>query len=452
MSSHGERTQVRQNGKKSRSIGRRTFLAATGTGAAATLAGCLGGDGDGDEPIRFGAVYLLSGLAEQLGAGSAAAGEVAVQEINDAGGINGREIEYEARDHGDDPQSQVQSLVQEFGADVLFGMTSSGVTLNTLPTWRQLGKPVFITDIGTPWITEHDKDTYGDYIDGDGTAGGIDQLFRANSHSGHMAYALAEFTNENYSEGIDIATMGPDYAYGHQTWDYFQAFLDGLGFEYNVVAEEFPELGASDMSAQITNVQAAEPDIVHTSFWASDTVTFTSQAAEQGLFDEVMDVYDTIGADPSNFESLGDDMPEGFHYSGWYWPGAYGTDADQAFIDLYVDAYEDDDSITNYPTFTGGSTYTAVHAAAKAIEESGGTDADGIIEASEGLEVENDPRGPAPFDPDSHQMQTTCVIGESSHSADVPYDGAGQTNTQLYELDRDTALDLLEGSELPPGI
>jgi branched-chain amino acid transport system substrate-binding protein len=44
------------------------------------------------------------------------------------------------------------------------------------------------------------------------------------------------------------------------------------------------------------------------------------------------------------------------------------------------------------------------------------------------------------------------VIGESSFDADVPYDGVGQVNTQTYTLDRETSMELLDGSGLPPGL
>jgi branched-chain amino acid transport system substrate-binding protein len=451
MSRHGDRPHVTSDSKLSGRFSRRGFLAAAGSGAAVTLAGCSG-NGGGGGPIQIGGTYLLSGLAEALGAGSEAAAQVAVDAINENGGVNGREIELEIRDHGDDPQAQVRSLVQEWGADLLLGMTSSGVTLNTGPTWNQLGVPVTLTDIGTPWITEHDTETYGSYYEEDGTAAGIPNLFRTNSHTAHMTYAIAQFTADNYGDVTRIANIGPDYAYGQQTWDYYQAFLDGLGFEYEVVESQFPELGAGDMTPQITNLMNADPELVFTSFWASDTVTFTSQAAEAGLFEEVVDVFDTIGASPDNFESLGDTMPEGVHYSGWYWPGAYGTDEDQAFIDRYQETYADDDSITEYPTFTGGSTWAAIQIYADAIEEAGGTDPEEIIDVMEGYTLENDPRGSTTLSPEHHQANATCVIGESSFDADVPYDGAGQVNTQQYELDRETALDLLEGTDLPPGM
>lgn len=438
--------------KQSRVVDRRTFLTVAGTGAAATLAGCSGGGGGGT--VKIGGVYLLSGLAEALGAGSAAAAEVAVEAINEEGGINGNDVEFQARDHGDNPQQQMRSLVQEFGADALIGLTSSGVTLNSGPTIEQLGVPFTLTDIGTPYITEPDSETYGDYYDGDGFAAGLPNLFRTNSNTSHMTYGIASFIEENYAGGgtLSIANMGPDYAYGEQTWSYVQAYLDGLGVDYEVVASEFPSLGATNMTPQINSVLSAEPDLLFTSFWAGDTVTFVNQAAEQGLFEEVEDVFDTIGADPTNFDALGDSMPEGLHFSGWYWPGAYDTEADQRFIDLYQETYQDDSEVLAHPTFTGGSTWAAIQIYKDAMEAAGGTNSGDVIAEMEGYTYDDDPRGSVTLDAETHQATASCVIGESSFDADVPYDGVGQVNTQTYTLDRETSMELLDGSGLPPGL
>jgi len=474
MADSGNRSE--SNKTRSTLVNRRKFLSAAGAGTAVALAGCGGGgdgdggdgggdggssDGGGGEPIRIGGIYLLSGLAEALGAGSAAAAETAVEAINEEGGIDGRQVEFQVRDHGDDPQAQIRSLVQEFGADVMIGLTSSGVTLNSGPVIEQLGVPFTLTDIGTPFITEHDTDTYGDFYQGNGRAAGLPNLFRTNSMTAMMTYGIAQFTADTHAgDGtLRIANMGPDYAYGQQCWAYYQAYLDGLGVDYEVVASEFPSLGAGDMTPQISSVLSADPDLVFTSFWAGDTVTFTSQAADQGLFDEVDDVFDTIGADPNNFAALGDTMPDGVHYSGWYWPGAYDTDADEQFIETFQEVNEGSDFV-NYPTFTGGSTWAAIQIYKDAIEAVGGTDADAIIDQMEGYTYEDDPRGSITLDETHHQANASVIVGESSLDADVPYDGAGQVNTQEYTISRSEAQDLLEGSEgllggendLPPGM
>ena len=445
--SSGRHTRVR----------RRRVLAAAGAGATAAVAGCLGGNGNGGngnggnggDTLTLGAVYLLSGVAQQLGSSSQAAAEVAVDQINQEGGINGREVEVIFRDHGDDPQGQIRSLVQEEGAEVMMGITSSGVTLNSGPVIEQLGVPFTITDTGTPFITEPDTGTYGDYYDGDGTAAAVDNMFRTNANTSINCYAIAKWVDENYGSAR-IANMGPDYAYGQQCWDYFKAYSNGLGAGHEYVESVFPELGADEMTPQINRVLDADPDLVFTSFWGGDVVTFVSQAGDQGLFDQVDDVFDTIGADPNGFEALGETLPDGLHYSGWYWGSAFDTEANSQFLESYESTYEGTD-VNPYPSFTGGSSYAAPFVYKQAIEDAGGTDPDAVVSEMEGLEFSG-PRGTWTLDPESHQASAPTVIGETSQDADVPYDGPGLTNTETYTLDRATAEDLLSDSDLPPGV
>ena len=442
----GKATNRRNSG-----VGRRRFLTATGAGAAATaLAGCLGGGGGGGGgPITLGGVYLLSGVAEQLGAASRAAAEVAVNQINEDGGIMGREVETVFRDHGDDAQSQIQSVVQQEGADIMLGLTSSGVTLASGPTIESLGVPFTLTDIGTPFVTEPDDNAYGDYYDGNGNAAALPNLFRTNANTSINCYAIAQYVADNYGSAR-VANLGPDYAYGQQCWDYFKAYSDGLGAGHEYVQSAFPELGASDMTPQINRVLNADPDILFTSFWGGDVVTFVQQATEQGLFEQVDDVLDTIGADPNNFAALGEQMPEGYSYSGWYWHSAFDTDQNQQFLDAYRSQYEGSD-IVPIPSFTGGSSYAAPLVYREAIEAAGSTEPDAIIAEMEGMEFTG-PRGTWTIDPESHQANAPTVIGQTSRGDDVPYDGVGLGETQTYTLDRSTATDLLSDSDLPPGV
>ncbi|MFB6207168.1 MAG: ABC transporter substrate-binding protein [Haloglomus sp.] len=435
---------------------RRSFLTAAGAGATTALAGCTalpGGGGGGSGPIKIGGVYLLSGIASALGTASAAAARAAISKINKNGGIMGRDVEFSIRDHGSNPQQTIKSVVQEFGADVMIGLTSSGVTLNSAPTIESLGIPFTLTDIGTPYITEYNTDKYGSYYESDtGKAAFTPNIFRTNANTSINTYAMAKYAMEKH-DVTRVANLGPDYAYGQQCWDYFKAYSDGLGADYEYVASEFPSLGASDMTPQINSVLEADPDLVFTSFWAGDTTTFVSQAVEQGLFEQVTDVMDTIGADPTVFSALGDTMPEGYSFSGWYWHSAFDNQYNKQFLNTYADLqYVADEGLPTIPSFTGGSTWAAIHIYKKAIEAAGSLNSDDIIAEMEGMTFEKDPRGPITIDPKSHQATAPTVVGKTSTDDDVPYDGVGLSPTQTYTLDRKTALDLLEGSGLGPGV
>jgi|AntDeeMetagen134_2_1112570.scaffolds.fasta_scaffold04909_2 branched-chain amino acid transport system substrate-binding protein len=456
-SSHHTNDAVRRGG-----FDRRQFLQTAGAGAAAaSLTGCVsnitgggggGGGGGGEGPIRIGAVYLLSGLAEALGASSEASAQLAVDTVNEDDGINGRDVEIIFRDHGDNPGNTITSLVQEDNVDAMIGLTSSGVTLTTAPTIEQLGVPMVLTDIGTPYITEPNYDEYGNYYQSDsGTAAGKSNIFRTNANTTINTYGQAKWAQENL-DVTRVANIGPNYAYGEQCWDYFKAFSDGLGADYEYVESVFPELGASNMTPQINQVLAADPDLVFTSFWASDTVTFVQQATEQGLFEQVDDVFDTLGADPTSFQALGSSMPEGYHFSGWYWHSAFDNQSNSSMLEAYRNEYAEGSGTPGVPSIAGGSAWAAVFMYKKAMEAIGGTSAEDIIGELEGMSFGEDPRGSITIDSDSHQANAPAIIGETSMDDDVPYDGVGLTNTETYTLDRETATELLSGTDLAPGV
>ena len=438
------------NGDTSGTVGRRRFLAGVGAGAAATsLAGCIGGlgGGGGGGGVKFGGVFLLSGLAEALGSASRAGAELGISTVNENGGIMGEDADIVFRDHNNgDAVSQITSLVQEENVDALIGLTSSGVTLSSASAIRDLGVPMTLTDIGTPWITEHDTKKYGSYFEGgNGKAAGIPNLFRTNANTTTNTYAMAKYAVEEL-DVKRVANIGPNYAYGTQTWDYFKAFADALGGEFEYVQSVFPELGASDMTPQINRVLGANPDLVFTSFWAGDAVTFVQQAVDQGLFEQVDDVFDTLGADPTVFDALGSTMPEGYHYSSWYWHSAYDNQANKEYVQAFKDANGGD-----LPSFSGPPTYSAIQIYKRAIENAGGTEPDGIISEMEGMEYEG-PRGTWKLDADSHQATAPTIIGETSMDDDVPYDGVGLKPVQSVSLEKSKAQELLKESGLPPGM
>ncbi len=434
------RVDTAQTVSDTSSVSRRRYLAAVGAGTAIGLAGCMGGSGGGST-IKIGGMYLITGVASALGKASEAAARTGVDAVNEDGGINGNDVEIVIRGHGDDPAAQLKSLVQEERVDALVGLTSSGVTLKNATAINQLGVPMTLTDIGTPYITEYDTDTYSD------KASFKENIFRTNANTATNVYGIAEDANENHS-GSRVANIGPGYAYGEQVWSYFQAYSDGLGAGHEYVASEFPSLGATDMTPQINAIMDADPDVVFSGFWAGDAVTFFKQGTEQGLFDQVDQVYMTLAMDPTVFSALGSKMPEDVKIAGWYWHSAFDNETNTDFLEKYKDHVE---NLPAIPSFTGGSAYSAIWMYKKAMEAAGGTKTGDVVSELEGIEVSG-PRGTWKMDPESHQANAPSVLGVSSSDDDVPYDGLGLSNNKQVTLTRDESTSLLEGSGFPPGL
>lgn len=470
----GDPGQSQDDASERGGFDRRQFLAAStvvggsflaGAGTTALLSDCVtvpgggsGGGGGGTDSIRIGGVYRQPDYVRSVGRGTLPAVKLAVEEVDDGGGIDGRDVDLRFLDPGPTPERTIRSFVEEYDPDVLLGLTSSDVALTAAPVIESLGVPLVLTDVGTPFLTEFDTDTYGNYYDSDGgKAAGRPNIFRTNANTSVNTYAMATFAAEKL-DVTRVATLSPDTVYGRQARDYFRAYTEGLGSDYEYVASEVTQPGATDMTSQVQAVLDAEPDLVFTSFRAGDAVTFVGTAVEHGLFDRVDDVFDTLGADPRVFETLGETMPEGVHYSTWYWHSAFDNRYNSRLLDAWNAKYRfayrvsPESQVVGVPPFGTASTWAAVFLYKRAVEAAGGTDPKPVIDELEGATFEEDPRGSITVDSGSHQANAPAVIGTSSRSADVPYDGAGLVETETYTLDRSTAEKLLDGSGLPPGL
>lgn len=464
-------TSAERSASEHGEVDRRQFLTATGVvggaflagaGTTATLSNCSGlavFGGGASDPIKLGAVYLRGGPADPLGPGPLAEVRLAVKTVNESGGINDRNVELSILHEGLNPSYAIDTLVNEFEVDALLGLSTSAGALEAAPRIAELGIPFILTDAGTPFVTEYDAETYGDYYESErGTAAMKPSIFRTGANTSINTYAMAKFANEHL-DVTRVANLGPATLAGRQAWAYFKAYAAGLGADYEYVASAFPDLGASDMRPQIDTVLDADPDLVFTSFWAGDTVTFVRQAVERGLFDQADDVFDTLGADPRVFKALGDTMPEGVHFSAWYWYSAFDNQHNENFLsdwkkEFYQPVWhEDENKVINAPGPTGGSAWAAVHLYKQAMEAAGGTDPSAVTAELEGVTFQEDPRGRTTIDSDSHQANAPAIIGETTTNDDVFYRsdiGLGQTET--YTLDRQTAKELLVDSTLPPGV
>lgn len=456
-------------------VDRRQFLAAStvvggsflaGAGTTALLADCIsltGGaaGGDGTDPLRIGGIYPQSPNVRAVGRGTVPAVELAVEAVKDAGGIAGRDVELRFLNPGRDPVGEIREFVKTFGPDVVLGLSSEAVALAAGPVIESLGVPLILTDVGTAYLTEYESETYGNYYYANetGKAAAKPNVFRTNANTSINTYAMARFAAENLVANR-VANLGPDSVYGRHAWAYFKAYAGGLGSAYEFVASEFvsSEGDGPDMTAGIDAVLAADPDLVFTSFRGGNAVSFVRAAVERGLFDRVDDVFDTLGADPRVFEALGETMPEGVHYSTWYWPTAFDNPHNSRLLDAWNATYRyayrvaAESNVVDLPPYGAASTWTAVFLYKQAVEAAEETDPTAVIPQLEGATFEEDPRGPVTIDPASHQATAPAVIGTTGRGADVPYDGVGLDSTETYTLDRSTALELLDGSGLGPGV
>ena len=423
-----------ETGSESRSsVGRRRFLQATGAGATVALAGCAGGDDD--DVVRLGATYILSGFASLYGEEAERGFELAEREINDDGGIDGQELEIITRDTEGDSEAairQMRSLVEEDNVDGPFGLDSSGVAQAVAPQAAEIGIPYMVTHAATPFITspsgEHENSVGNDY------------MFRCSNNLTQDMYGAARTAAELDAE--EWATIGPDYAFGYETWDYFRDFCEGLGVDVEFTAEQYPPLASSDYTQFINSILSQEPDGVITPLWGADLTTFLSQAEEAGWFEQIDHTLFSVGMG-TDLPTDGSPIPEGEMASTRYDPFVPDTATNNDFRSRYLDEYD------TLPTYNAEGAYRAVYLYKEVIESTGSTDADDLVDAFDGME-HSGPVGDYRFNERTNQATVPSIWGSVRYEEE--YDSNVLDPVNVYDASPEEIADALGDSDLPTGV
>lgn len=238
-----------------------------------TAASAGGGEGEGDgagasgEPILIGVVHDLSGPIGPFGNDMLKGGELAVEEFNQAGGLDGRPVELVVEDLASD-RSVIAGAVRklsEQGVVAIHGPTSSTALVVGAPVAaeEQLvlippgSQEAFGEDVLNDWVFRIAP------VTADALPGVLDEMQEVAPFS-----RLAIFYDPANNASVDDAELLQEYAPDH-------------GFE--VVAVETAEEGATDFSSQISNISNADPDAIWLSHVVEENAGFMIQARERGL-------------------------------------------------------------------------------------------------------------------------------------------------------------------------
>lgn len=386
---------------------RRQFLKATGVASAITIAGCSetvdeSGDGDGgdggggavtgdpgdDDAIRIGFLHPTSGGYSVLGEPQQAGAELAVEMLNAADGIDGRDVVGIHEDTASDPSTadqRAQRLIQSEDVDILTGTANSGASLAVQELAANNGI-VYFNQSGADSVTRSNCNEY---------------TFRYELRTGQEARSLARWAVENLGENIWFHHA--NYAYGNDFRTAWDEALDAYDLDYNVVGDTESELGTSDFATYITQMQNSDADFVALGLAGGDLVTFNQQAASYDLGSDVDIVTGT-----SDFMATRAGAPRGSlgQYSIVRYFEGKDTELNREFVQEYVDMHD------GIPHNHAESQWTVVHQIlGPAIEEAGSTAPDDLIPVLEGMQFDS-PMGECELRACDHQMSREVEIAE----------------------------------------
>src|SRR3974390_1120018 len=254
----------------------------------AVACSCMPAIAQSKDPIRIGVPTALTGAYADLGNQVRRAVDLAVDEANAAGGVDGRK--GEARDLDTEAKADVARAQGEklalSGFNLLVGTIASGEGLALGP---QLGKwdALYLSTINK-----------GNALTG---ASCNPRMFRAN-HPDNSDAAVVKPWLATRKE-VKWAAIGMDGAWGRDSVASFKAAAVPQGKE--VVSESFSPLGANDYAPYIQKIDGSGAQGLWVALAGRDAINFGTQAKQFGLFDKVF-VAGTSFVTDSTVKTMGD--------------------------------------------------------------------------------------------------------------------------------------------------
>jgi len=348
------------------------------------------------KPIKLGVVFIMSGQMGGYGKHGMQAIQLALDEMNEEGGILGRKVVAIFQDDELKVDKGVQitkKFITEDKVDFIVGPTSSGVALAMADIVEKEKKILVLTQSATNSLTDAKFNRYM-----------FSTLSNAMMHSRAGAYLMA---CKPYKRWMCI---GPGYSYGYESWNSFKDKLKQLRPDIDIVGEAWPKLTEPDYTPFIQKIMEAKPDAVWSPLWGMDAVTFIKQALPLGLFDKIKFAFPD-GAALETLIPLGKNMPDGLFVASRYFFLTPDSWMNRRFVKVYQERFKE------YPDYMAEETYAGVYFLKAAIERAGSTDAEKVIAAveKEPLAWET-PEGWKTMRKEDHQVVEDVVWGETVYS------------------------------------
>lgn len=317
--------------------------------------------------------------------------QLAVDEINSAGGVLGRQIEVISRDDAGKPGDAVKIAEEMIGRDqvaMLAGTFLSNIGL-AVTEFAGQNKVMFVA-----------AEPLSDAVT---WSNGNKYTFRLRPNTTMQAAMLAE---EAAKLGLKRwATIAPNYNYGQDFVAAFKKALVALQPGAEFVGEQWPALGKIDAGAEAQALAAAEPDAIFNVTFGGDLAKFVREGNLRGLFEGRL-VVSALSGEPEYLDPLKDEAPEGWIVTGYPWY-AIDTPEHRRFVNAYRAKYND------YPRLGSVVGYNTFKAIATIIGKAGSTDTDKMIAAAEGITVDS-PTGPFTFRAIDHQATMGAYVGRTA--------------------------------------
>lgn len=299
--------------------------------------------------IKIGFFGDLTGPTFDFGLSAKNGVLMAADEINQAGGINGHQIDIVIEDDKGSPEESAQvtsKLIDRYKVAAIIAAGASGNSLAAAPRAQSAHVPLIAPSSTNPAVTQA-----GDYIFRacfiDAFQGEVMAKFAANTLKAKKAAIMLDF-NSPYSRGLT---------------DFFEfsfAKLDG-----QIVVKQSYQQGDADYRGQLSAIKAANPDVIYIPGYYGDVAIIAKQARQMGL---TVPLLGADGWDAPELWDLGGDTLNGSYIS-----NHYSADDPSETIQKFAHAYRQRNGNLT-PDAHAALAYDALRFLAEAIQKSGTTD------------------------------------------------------------------------------
>ena len=317
--------------------------------------------------------------------------QLAVDEVNAAGGVLGRKLEMISRDDAGKPQDAIRlasELLDEQKVDFLSGgfLSNVGLALSDFAAQR---KRLYVASEPLTDALVWEK--------------GNRYCFRLRPSTYMQAAMLAEEAAKLPAKRW--VTVAPNYEYGTSAVKWFKTLLTARRPDVEFVAEQWPALGKIEAGATVSALGEARPEAIYNVTFGPDLTNFVRQGNTRGLF-EGRAVVSLLTGEPEYLDPLGDETPAGWLVTG-YPQDQVQTDANRAFLNAYRARFG---ALPGMGSVVG---YALIKSLVGGIARAGSVDTEKLIEGFRGAPFDT-PFGPAVYRAIDHQGTLGTYVGRTA--------------------------------------
>jgi len=366
---------------------RRRMLKGLSAAGVVGAAGCTGGGGGSSGEFVVGANVPLSGGNSLIGDTMVNSAQIAVDEINDNGGLAGTDVSLTSEDNESDPQTGVErtnQLINQSNADMILGPVSSAVRNSMSPICESNETPLL-------YPTSYEGVAAPDYCN--------PYLFKTGWVPPQQVTPAIPFLMEEY--GSEFYLLGSDYLWPQEMNAAITDAVESNGG--SVLNEEYAQLGTTDFSSILVDIDNKDPDILLMTLVGASVPAIQKQLTNREMRGNLTEV--GFGHSEPSLEGLSQDSAEGIvNITGYH--TNMENEANQAFIEEYESRHGEDAVLGGI----GGWTYTTMKLLETAMTDADDASTAAIRENLPGTSMDSI-GGPITMSHD-HQLELSCVAAE----------------------------------------